>query len=282
MINLYSEFPKESGIYCYENKINGKKYVGLAKNIIKRIKQHESNFEKDDFNKIKEKENIYLWNSIKRHGRENFYVFVVELCGEEYLCEREIYYIDILNSHITKNGYNILWGGNLAWKNVSRTSETKLKISKTKSDGRMIGENNPNFGNKGILSYWFGKYHTEETKKKQSEVKKGKPRSAETIEKLKENKGEKHWNFGNETNQETKDKMSKGMLGIKHSGATSKYKGVSFEKKFNRFKARITINRIYTYLGVFKTEIEAAQAYDEKCWEVYHDLSMLNFPENYK
>ena len=32
----------------------------------------------------------------------------------------------------------------------------------------------------------------------------------------------------------------------------------------------------------FKNEIDAAKCFDEKSWELLHDLSKLNFPENYE
>ncbi len=281
-MNLNKNLPKESGIYCYVNNINNKKYVGLSNNIFKRVGEHETNFKKDIFNEIKKSENVYLWNSVKKYGRENFSVYVVELCDKEILGEKEIYYIKELKSHISQNGYNILWGGNLGWLNIKLSDETKLKLSKLFSDGRRKGDKNANFGNKGILSPLFGKPLEEETKRKISESHKGKPRSEETKEKLRQVKGNKHWAFGKKLNDEEKDKLSKQLIGIKKKGSSSEYKGVSYYKNINRYKASITINRVYTYIGVFKLEIDAAKAYDEKCWEVYQDLSMLNFPENYK
>lgn len=42
---------------------------------------------------------------------------------------------------------------------------------------------------------------------------------------------------------------------------TSKYKGISFEKANNKWKAQITINGKQKYLGYFKTELEAHHAY---------------------
>ena len=41
---------------------------------------------------------------------------------------------------------------------------------------------------KGENNYWFGKHHSEETRKKMSESKKGKPKSAETRKKMSETK----------------------------------------------------------------------------------------------
>ena len=43
---------------------------------------------------------------------------------------------------------------------------------------------------------------------------------------------------------------------------SSKYKGVSFEKERNRWRAQVTINKKGHKLGRFKTEAEAGQAYN--------------------
>ncbi len=313
-MNLYKDFPKESGIYCYENKINNKKYVGSAVNIYNRVRQHETNFSKETYDETQCGENVPLWNSVKKHGRENFISYVVELCEKEFLDERETYHIRNLKSHITENGFNILWGGftrlgtkhtpeaiakfSKSLKGLKRTDEVKKKMSESKmghkmseesrlkmiasKTGKNVGKDNPNFGRTGILSKLFGIPMKDEVKEKISKANKGKIKSEETKEKLRKVKGEKHWAFGKKLNDEEKDKLSKQMLGVKKAGSSSEYKGVSYYKNINRYKASITINRVYTYIGVFKLEIDAAKAYDEKCWEVYQDLSMLNFPENYK
>ena len=43
---------------------------------------------------------------------------------------------------------------------------------------------------------------------------------------------------------------------------SSKYKGVSFVKRENKWKAQISINKKPIYIGSFKTEIECATAYN--------------------
>jgi hypothetical protein len=48
---------------------------------------------------------------------------------------------------------------------------------------------------------------------------------------------------------------------LKTKENSSKYKGVSFHKIRNKWQAAITINKKRTYLGLFKTENEAYQAY---------------------
>ena len=65
---------------------------------------------------------------------------------------------------------------------------------------------------------------------------------------------------------------------FKHS--VSNYVGVTFDCKKNVKKpwiSRITKDRKRIYLGSFKTELEAAMAYDEKALEIYGENCFLNF-----
>lgn len=57
---------------------------------------------------------------------------------------------------------------------------------------------------------------------------------------------------------------------------TSKYKGVSLRKENNTWRACIAKDNEYINLGHFKTEIEAALAYNKKALELYGDFANLN------
>ncbi|MGB8225875.1 MAG: AP2/ERF family transcription factor, partial [Sedimentisphaerales bacterium] len=58
---------------------------------------------------------------------------------------------------------------------------------------------------------------------------------------------------------------------------SSRYKGVSREKKSNRWRAIINYKGIPIRLGYFDNEIEAAKAYDEAAKELYREYAKLNF-----
>ena len=94
------------GIYCITNNINGKKYVGLSKNCYKRWSDHYSKSynsnRKDDIEKA-----LYL--AMRKYGRDNFSFEILEECEEDKLKEREIYWINKLDSYHT--GYNETFGG---------------------------------------------------------------------------------------------------------------------------------------------------------------------------
>lgn len=61
---------------------------------------------------------------------------------------------------------------------------------------------------------------------------------------------------------------------------SSKYKGVSFHKKKNKWQIAIFCNRKRILIDYFKDEIEAAKAYDNKARELFGDYGTYNFPLN--
>lgn len=64
---------------------------------------------------------------------------------------------------------------------------------------------------------------------------------------------------------------------VKQCKTTSKYKGVCFR---SRAKVRVwRCNVAAVELGSFKTEEEAAKAYDKKVKELYGEFAVLNFPQ---
>ena len=96
-----------------------------------------------------------------------------------------------MNAHISLGGYNLTWGGTGVL-GLTRTKEANLKISKSLK-GRYKGlTHKERYGSEiatkiksnlqskvGEKSSMFGKKHTNETKKKMSNVAKGKPKSKE-------------------------------------------------------------------------------------------------------
>lgn len=94
------------GIYKITNNINGKIYVGQSVNIAERWKQHE-------YKAFNSKEKAYtsaIHQAYRKYGIKNFSYEVIEQCRPEELDEKEIYWIQKLNS-LSPNGYNILTGG---------------------------------------------------------------------------------------------------------------------------------------------------------------------------
>lgn len=63
------------------------------------------------------------------------------------------------------------------------------------------------------------------------------------------------------------------------AGGTSKYRGVSWQKKNQNWIAQIKCGGKHMHIGSFQTQKEAAQAYDRKAKELHGEFANLNFPE---
>jgi group I intron endonuclease len=90
--------------------------------------------------------------SIKKYGIENFYREILEYCeSKEHQNEREIFWINKLDSKNPIVGYNILDGGEGGWdpniwKNRKHRQETRNKISANHHDVK--GAKNPMYNKK--------------------------------------------------------------------------------------------------------------------------------------
>jgi hypothetical protein len=62
----------------------------------------------------------------------------------------------------------------------------------------------------------------------------------------------------------------------KKTGGSSKYKGVTFEKRTGRWVAQIMLNRKNIFLGSFKTEVEAAIQYNKGAIKYHGEFAKLN------
>ncbi len=63
---------------------------------------------------------------------------------------------------------------------------------------------------------------------------------------------------------------------IKQKKATSRHKGVSWNKRERKWIARIGHNKQRMYLGYFNNEDEAARAYNEKVTELFGEFARPN------
>ncbi len=137
-------------VYKVTNLINGKYYIGKTTQTLRtRRSQHIA-----DMNRNRQ---YYFIRALRKYGVESFDWSIIDTCSTpEELNEREIYWIDKLNSKNRYIGYNVAdggkGGGNRA--GVKLSEETCKKISVAK-----------------LGTHWGN--HSEETKQRMSECRIG-------------------------------------------------------------------------------------------------------------
>lgn len=151
----------KSGVYCIENTVNKKQYIGSSKNVYKRKNKHFSEL------KNGKHKNVKLQNSYNKYGKDSFTFIVLELIEDEsLLVKKEQFYIDR-----NKPWFNINLIANSSL-GVKRSEETKEKIRQAN-----LGLKHPEWRNKikseaqGGENHWTQKKEfSEETKIKMSEA----------------------------------------------------------------------------------------------------------------
>lgn len=63
-------------------------------------------------------------------------------------------------------------------------------------------------------------------------------------------------------------------------GTTSRYKGVSWTTRRQKWCAQIEVDKRNRHIGYFLSEEEAARAYDRVALEVFGEYAYLNFPDH--
>jgi len=112
------------GIYKITSP-NNKIYIGQSIDIENRVKKN--------YSKGLCKNQIFLYNSIKKYGWNNHKFEIVKECMINELNYLEKFYIKFYNSFNTKNGLNLRSGGS----STSKVSEiTKEKMSKSWENGK--------------------------------------------------------------------------------------------------------------------------------------------------
>lgn len=194
-----------SSVYVLRNQVNGKTYVGQAKNPMQRKATHFYVARKNN-----DKRPLYA--AMRKYGIENFSFEILEECSDELIDEREKFWVSSLESNVSDKGYNLTSGGQRGQKR----SGPRRKLSEEHK--RKISE-----GNTGRVSAMLGKQHSEETKKLMSVRSKGHKKPKRTVEHAQKLgaalKGKSAWNkgmpgenqprFGKRHSEETKQKMRK-------------------------------------------------------------------------
>ena len=213
-------------IYKITNLINGKIYIG----------QDSKN---DD---TYYGSGLIIKRAINKYGKENFNKELIEICNsKEELNKKEIFWISEFNSTNSDIGYNLSIGGNggnlgeYVNKKISEKSKLRVVSDETKKKLSIL--------NKGEKNAFYGKHHSEETKKHLSEQKIGFKHTTESKLKIsKATKGENNPFYGKYHSDELKNRFRK-MYGNKvivkyKNGDVNKYNSVreaSEKENISRF-----------------------------------------------
>lgn len=119
-------------VYVIRNLINGKTYVGQTKSFSKRKAGH--------LYAARHQVDHPLYNSIRKHGEENFSFELVEECADELTNDREQFWIRHYDSFNSEKGFNLTSGGCVGCE-VAESTKKKLSVL-------FSGEKNPMFGKK--------------------------------------------------------------------------------------------------------------------------------------
>ena len=118
----FKAYNKDYVVYKITNLINDKVYIGITKQIIKRIGNHIYYF-----NNPNNSNNTYLHKALRKYGLEFFTIEVLEICNTlDSLNNKEVYWIQYYNSTNNKKGYNLDSGGNLKEPNKQNTINRQL------------------------------------------------------------------------------------------------------------------------------------------------------------
>lgn len=142
-----------SGIYCIENMINHKKYIGQSENIRVRWWTHASELRNHRHC------NRHLQGAWDEYGEDNFLFYVLEQCDVADIDDREIYWIKYYDSTSPKTGYNMSSGGDCSMRGVVLTQEQKDYMSKVKNPDEVVQID----FNGNLVKVWRSATHAQRT-----------------------------------------------------------------------------------------------------------------------
>lgn len=252
-----------SGIYCFENQINRKVYIGQTVDLERRLYEHEYHLSRGT------DKATALQRAVTKYGRENFKVFILWLCDVSELNDLEVKFISEYHSNDKNHGYNLSSGGNSGMLGYKHSEEFCEKVSMAKK-GWVMGEAQREF----ISRLHTGKVVRPETREKISQA----------------NTGSNHPMYGKKHKDESKKMMRDSHLGEKahqfgkkSGNSSSSFFGVHKQNSrgYIYWIASVKVLGDNIYIGSSKDETESAMMYDK--YVIEHRLpNPLNFPELYQ
>lgn len=185
---------KISGVYQIQNKINSHKYIGSSVNIDRRWREHKNALRKNSHH------SSYLQRAWNKYGESNF-EFKILVILEPFQN------LEVENLLLSFGEYNVSEDACAPMKGREHSEETRNLMSEAKE-----GKYNPMYGLSGDKSPRFGKYHSEDTKKKMRG-----PRLCMV--------GQNHPNYGKKLSKDVRSKLSDSHLREKNHNWISLAKG---------------------------------------------------------
>jgi group I intron endonuclease len=199
-------------IYKITNLSNGLNYIGCT------IGTVEERFKTHIYRCYNQRYNTKLYNSIRKYGKENFIVTLIEECDVEYMYDREKHYIEKYDTF--NNGLNSTIGGE-GCLGYTHSEYIRKKISESVKEGN---------SHKGkTYDSLYGENADAEKLKRKTSVKKRwdslseedkSNRMKKTIEKARSNS-----KVGIETVKEIKEEIKKGLT---NKELKEKYPGIEY------------------------------------------------------
>lgn len=197
------KFKAKPGVYKMINTISGNVYIGSSINISRRISNHKKELKKGY------KDNIRIRTDLEKYGKESFDFEVLEYCNLEDTKAREQYYFELL-----KPFYNV-WKTIYSAANRTYTPEqlkhlAEICRSKRIKDIELFKKNrrelwaerkkDPNYKEKYLKHFdKTGTKHSPETIELFKKQRKGKPKSEEMKNRLRQARLGTKWDPKNKT-----------------------------------------------------------------------------------
>ncbi len=172
IFDISDENKNKTGIYCITSLIDNKKYIGQTmESFYERWIRHSNLM-------LNHKHfNKHIQNAYDKYGSDNFVMNIVEICSDaSEIAKLEEKYITEYRSKC--ECYNFLSGGetmskeNNPFYGKTHTEKTKKKLSETHI-GKNKGKLNNFYGDdhSGVNNGFYGHKHSEESRKKMSKTK---------------------------------------------------------------------------------------------------------------
>lgn len=165
------------GIYIWKNLVTKVVLVGQTQNFLRRKSQHLYDLRNNKHH------NIHFQRAWNKYGEENFEFEILLECSIDDLTFNEQKYKEEYEKTI--GVYNLSDCVEHPRRGIKSSLETRQKISQAHIGKKRSDKHRENISKSqtGSNNNFFGKHHSEETKKKISELKKGHKQSKEAQEK---------------------------------------------------------------------------------------------------